>query len=65
MKRMICVTNQNVAEELVSLGFRYMKQHQNDTVIYTFIESEDLFELINDKRKFSKKHWYIDKRLRF
>ena len=65
MKRMICVTNKDVAEKLSDMGFRYMKQYLNDTEIYTFIESEDLYQLLNDKRQFSKKHWYVDKRLRF
>ena len=65
MKRMICVTNKGVAEKLSDMGFRYMKQYLNDTEIYTFIESEDLYQLLSDKRQFSKKHWYVDKRLRF
>ena len=65
MKRMICVTNQGMAEELAARGFRFMKQHQNGCEVYTFVECEELFELINDKRKFCKKNWYVDSRLRF
>ena len=60
MKRMICVTNQNMADELAARGFRYMKQYKNDSEVFTFVESEELFELLDDKRTFSKKHWYID-----
>lgn len=65
MRRMICVTNKNVADELAGHGYRYMTQNQGDKAVFTFVESEDLYELLSDKKKFSKKHWYVDKRLRF
>ena len=62
---MICVTNKNVAEELAGRGYRYMTQSRGDSTVFTFLESEDLFELLSDAKQFSKKHWYVDKRLRF
>ena len=65
LKRLICVTNKEMADKLVASGHRSMTQHINDRTVFTFLENESLFELVNDKKLFSKKHWYIDKRLRF
>ena len=65
MKRMICVRNQSMAEELADRGFRFMKQHQNGCEVFTFVESEELLEVLDDKRKYSKENWYADRRLRF
>ena len=65
MKKMICVTNKNVADELAEMGFRHMTQNVNGCDVYTFVESEKLLDALSDKRRFSKEHWYMDKRLRF
>ena len=54
-----------MAEELAAKGFRFMKQHQNGCEVYTFVECEELLEVLDDKRKYSKENWYADKRLRF
>ena len=65
MRRMICVTNKTVAEKLAESGYRYMTQSRGDATVFTFLENEDLFELLSDRKQFDKKHWYVDKRLRF
>ena len=65
MKKLICVTNREVAGELAGMGFRYMIQHAAGKEVFAFVESQRLFDVLSDSRKFSKKHWYIDKRLRF
>ena len=66
MKKLICVTNKEMAEKLAVMGYRYMTQQLGTGEVYTFIENENLYELLNDdKKQFNKKHWYIDKRLRF
>lgn len=65
MKKLICVTNKEMANKLAELGYHFMVQHLNGRDIYTFIESENLFDLLGDKKQFNKNHWYIDKRLRF
>ena len=65
MKKMICVTSKNVADELAELGFRHMTRNVNGSDVYTFVESDRLIEVLSDRRKFSKENWYMDKRLRF
>ena len=66
MRRMICVTNKNVAEDLADQGFRYMLQYLNsDQEVYTFVETDELVKLLSDKRKYSKKDWFRNNKMMF
>ena len=66
MKKMILVTNQKYADQLVDEGHNYMIQHlDNNTVGYVFVETESLRKILNDKSRFSKRDWCYMNRLCF
>lgn len=46
MKNLIKVLNQDKANELISLGFKYMKESINGQTAYAFFVSEELNEYI-------------------
>jgi len=66
MKRMVCVINKDVADELDDLGFRYMVQQLHDNQeVYTFIETDKLHKELNNKKKYSKRDWYYSNKMMF
>ena len=66
MKKIITVFKKDVAEQIVDeLGTSYMIQELNGQEAYSFVESDRLIKLLSDKRKFSKKDWFTDNKLRF
>ena len=61
MKRMINVTDENMALELKECGFNYMESYLNsDEKVFVFQESKELYKLLNDKKRFSKRHWHYN-----
>ena len=63
--RFIKITDKQTAGKLESLGYKYMTELVNDKEVYVFADEGDLMKLLNDRAKYSKKHWYVDNVLRF
>ena len=42
MDKLLKVLNQDKAEELINLGFKYIKESMNEQIVYAFFVSEEL-----------------------
>ena len=62
-KNLIKVLNQDKANELINLGFKYTTETMNGSTIHSFFMSEELREHIN--KNFSKKDFLLSNKLTF
>ena len=62
-KNFIKVFNQDKAQELVNLGFKYITETMNGQKVHCFFLSEELMEHIN--KNFSKKDFLLSNKLTF
>ena len=66
MKKIICITRKETADEIAEeISCKYMIQNLGNTEVYSFIETDKLHKILNDKSKYSRKEWYYDNRLKF
>ena len=65
-RKFVCLTNKDKAEELADEGFNYMLETlDSNQVIYKFILTDELYRVLNDKKRFNKREWYYDSKMRF
>ena len=62
-KNLIKVLNQDKAQELINLGFKYTTETMNGKTIYSFFMSEELRKYINSN--FSKQDFLLSNKLTF
>ena len=62
-KNLIKVLNQDKAQELINLGFKYITETMNGEKIHSFFMSEELKNYIN--RNFSKQDFLLSNKLTF
>ncbi|WP_143322773.1 hypothetical protein [Clostridium sp. HBUAS56010] len=62
-KNLIKVFNQEKADELSSLGFKYVIETVNGKSVYSFFVSEEIINYINSK--FDKKDFFLNNKLTF
>ena len=67
MRKIICIVRKEVADRIAEeCACSYMTQALGDnTMVYTFIESDKIHKLLGDNTRFSKRDWYYEKRLKF
>jgi len=66
VKRIITVLRKDVADEISDeTGSSYMIQALNGEEVYSFVLTDRLHKLLNEKQRFSRRDWFIDSRLRF
>lgn len=62
-KNLIKVLNQDKAQELISLGFKYTIETMNGKKVHSFFMSEELRKYINSN--FSKQDFLLSNKLTF
>ena len=62
-KNLIKVLNQDKAQELINLGFKYTTETMNEKTIHSFFMSEELRKYINSN--FSKQDFLLSNKLTF
>ena len=62
-KNLIKVLNQDKAQELINLGFKYTTETMNGKTVYSFFMSEELRNYINSN--FSKQDFLLSNKLTF
>lgn len=62
-KNLIKVLNQDKAQELVNLGFKYTTEIMNGKTVHSFFMSEELRNYINSN--FSKQDFLLSNKLTF
>ena len=62
-KNLIKVLNQDKAQELINLGFKYTTETMNGKTIHSFFMSEELRNYINSN--FSKQDFLLSNKLTF
>lgn len=62
-QNLIKVLNQEKAQELINLGFKYIIESINDLTVYAFFISEELQEYLNSN--FEIKDFFYENTLRF
>ena len=62
-KNLIKVLNQDKAQELIKLGFKYTTETMNGKTIHSFFMSEELRKYINSN--FSKQDFLLSNKLTF
>ncbi len=62
-KNLIKVLNQDKAQELISLGFKYTTETMNGKKVHSFFMSEELRKYINSN--FSKQDFLLSNKLTF
>ena len=63
-KNLIKVLNQDKAQELINLGFKYITETVNGTqTIYSFFVSEELLSYVN--KNFDKRDFFLSNKMTF
>lgn len=62
-KNLIKVLNQDKAQELISLGFKYTTETMNGKKVHSFFMSEELRKCVNSN--FSKQDFLLSNKLTF
>lgn len=62
-KNLIKVLNQDKAQELINLGFKYTTETMNGKTVHSFFMSEELRNYINSN--FSKQDFLLSNKLTF
>lgn len=62
-KNLIKVLNQDKAQELINLGFKYTTETMNGETVHSFFMSEELRNYINSN--FSKQDFLLSNKLTF
>lgn len=62
-KNLIKVLNQDKAQELINLGFKYTMETMNGKIVHSFFMSEELRNYINSN--FSKQDFLLSNKLTF
>lgn len=62
-KKLIKVFDQEKAQELINLGYKYISETMNRQTVYSFFTSEDLIVYIN--KNFNKGDYFYSDKITF
>lgn len=59
----IKVLNPELAQKLINMGFKYTKESINGKDVCSFVESEDVREILSES--YTRKDFFVDNKLYF
>ena len=65
MKKFVHVLDERKAQILIDAGFKCKIENIGDREVWTFIENDDLFHVLKDRRNFSKKDYFYSNVMKF